>query len=98
MNKTRHLDTAIQIMGGGKRAKAAWRNSNPQMRGDYELALQKQGWRVTDNNAQSCELQKPGTRKRMMVFNGDRVSISFDGITWKPLNQHARRNLLLGAQ
>ena len=94
MSKTRHLDAAIDML----KPKAEWRNRNPQMRGDYEVALVKQGWVYADNGTQSSEFIKPGTTKRMTVFNGDRVSISFDGITWKPLNQHARRNILIGGQ
>lgn len=93
MSKTRHLDTALSIFRGPVRA-----GGPAQMRGEYEAALEKQGWVRADYSSQSTEFHKPGTRKRMTVFSGDRVSISFDGITWKPLNQHARRNILIGGQ
>lgn len=93
MSKTRHLDRAIEIFRG-----PASTGGIAQMRGQYEDALVKQGWQYTDHSNQSTEFRKPGTRKRMIVFNGDRVSISFDGVTWKQLNQHARRNILLGGQ
>lgn len=93
MSKTRHLDTAINIFRGPASTGGA-----TQMRGEYENALVKQGWVYVDHSSQSTEFHKPGTRKRMIVFSGDRVSISFDGVTWKQLNQHARRNILLGGQ
>ncbi len=93
MSKTRHLDTALSIFRVPARA-----GGNVQMRGDYENALVKQGWQYVDHSSQSTEFHKPGTRKRIIVFSGDRVSISFDGVTWKPLNQHARRNILIGGQ
>lgn len=92
MTKTRHLDRAIAMLRPPRSVR------NLPMRAEYELALARQGWRCVDNNAQSCEFSKPGTSKRMMVFNGDRVSISFNGVTWKQLNQHARRNILIGGQ
>jgi hypothetical protein len=93
MSKTRHLDAAIAIFRG-----PASTGGNVEMRGEYENALVKQGWVYVDHSSRSTELHKPGTRKRMIVFSGDRVSISFDGVTWKQLNQHARRNILLGGQ
>lgn len=93
MSKTRHLDAAINIFRGPTR-----RSNNTDMRAEYEAALEAQGWVLTDGAAAASEYHKPGTMKRMMVYPGDRMLISFDGITWKNLNPHARRNIILGAQ
>jgi hypothetical protein len=90
--KTRHLDTAIAMFKGG----GATRKVSMDMRATYEQALRKQGWLLTDSYAGSSEWGRNG--KRMKVENGDRVFISFDGITWKPLGMKAKRNILLASQ
>lgn len=62
----------------------------------YEQALSRQGWSL--EHSLSCSSYWSKGTKRMCVESGDRVLISFDEITWKALNPHARKNILLGAQ
>ena len=62
----------------------------------YEQALSRQGWSL--EHSLSCSSYWSKGNKRMCVERGDRVLISFDEVSWKPLNPHARKNILLGAQ
>lgn len=92
MSKTRHLDQAINIL---RRAKVA--HNDADMRPVYEKALYAEGWRMRDN-ANHCSEWYRGNN-RMIVYNGDRVAISFGrDPRWHFLNATARQRLLLPSQ
>lgn len=83
------LNEIIQLLEGTRKGR---RDARPY----YEQALSKQGWML--DHSLSCSSYWYKGNKRICVQNGDRVLISFDEITWKALNPHARKNILLSAQ
>lgn len=88
---TRHLDAALKIFKAPKPSRPT-----ANMRPQYEAALRLQGWEVLEAFAAGSIWAKG--KKRMRVENGDRLTISFDGVKWTLLNPSARQRLLLHSQ
>lgn len=93
MSKTKHLDRAIAILTA-----PAPHSTRRNMRGDYETALAQRGWTKQQVTAFTSEWRKG--QKRMLVEDGDRVSIKMHylEINWRSLNPTARKRLLLHSQ
>ncbi|MCC6489125.1 MAG: hypothetical protein IT364_16620 [Candidatus Hydrogenedentes bacterium] len=89
MSKTRHLDRAISILRGSTPPR-----SSANMRATYEQALRAEGWQLRDHSGYCSEWFRGNNR--MIVYNGDKVAISFGrDIRWHFLNATARQRLLL---
>lgn len=92
ISKTRHLDRMINTLRGP----AAPRGSS-NMRPAYEQALRAEGWQLHDSSDYCSEWHR--NSNRMIVYNGDKVAISFGrDVRWHFLNATARQRLLLPSQ
>lgn len=92
-SKTRHLDRMINTLRG-----PAVSRSNSNMRPAYEQALRAEGWQLYDNSDYCSEWHRNSNSNsnRMIVYNGDKVAISFGrNMRWHFLNATARQRLLL---
>lgn len=88
-SKTRHLDRMINMLRG-----PAVGRTNSNMRPQYEQALRAEGWQLADNSDYCSEWHR--NSNRMIVYNGDKVAISFkNDMRWHFLNATARQKLLL---
>lgn len=90
MHKLRHLETAIDLF---KRKKP---KLNANMRGNYEAALLQTGWQLKEVTAGASYFER--NNKRICIENGDRMFISFNGVSWRLLNSRAKENIILEAQ
>lgn len=91
-SKTRHLDRMINTLRGPVAPRA-----NVDMRPAYEQALRAEGWLLHDNSDYCSEWHR--NNNRMIVYNGDKVAISFgQSVRWHFLNATARQKLFLPSQ
>lgn len=92
MSKTRHLDATINMLRGPAAGRAGG-----NMRPAYEQALRADGWQLHDNSDYCSEWHR--NNNRMIIYNGDKVAISFGrDVRWHFLNATARQRLLLPSQ
>lgn len=91
--KTRHLDAAVRIFKGPPKTKA-----KGDLRPQYEASLRVLGWTMVDETTSSSEWRKGD--KRMLVENGDRVSMKMSSLAveWQMLPVRGRKKLLLPSQ